>query len=35
MVQQAIQTLSDGKMVVSSTAAFRNEPYGTGVAGAC
>ena len=29
MVQQAIQTLSDGKMVISSTAAFRNEPYGS------
>lgn len=27
MVQQAIQTLSDGHMIVSSTAAFRNEPY--------
>jgi Flp pilus assembly protein TadG len=29
MVQQAIQTLSDGHMVISSTAAFRNEPYGS------
>jgi Flp pilus assembly protein TadG len=29
LVQQAIQTLSDGKMVISSTAAFRNEPYGS------
>jgi Flp pilus assembly protein TadG len=29
MVQQAIQTLSDGRMVISSTAAFRNEPYGS------
>ena len=27
MVQQAIQSLSDGKMVLSSTASFRNEPY--------
>lgn len=27
MVRQAIQSLSDGKMVISSTAAFRNEPY--------
>jgi hypothetical protein len=29
MVQQAIQNLSNGKMVISSTSAFRNEPYGS------
>lgn len=29
MVQQAVQSLSSGQMVISSTAAFRNEPYGS------
>lgn len=29
LVSKAMQSLSDGHMVVSSVAAFRNEPYGT------
>jgi Flp pilus assembly protein TadG len=29
LVSKAMQALSDGRMVISSVAAFRNEPYGT------